>query len=139
METLIFAQTQLKSDISSWCVCGLKYASISVLSSPWNSLEDFLTGPASQLPPCMGNEKARQSLCGTGCAGEARLEKLQGQAAWGRGSDGLGAGSTTSPPPYNPPADRADGHKQQSTCQGPASERQSPGPQRNQTLVKGAF
>jgi len=48
---LVFAQTQLSSDISSWSLCGLKYASAFMLPSSWNSPEDFLTGSENKLPP----------------------------------------------------------------------------------------
>lgn len=90
MEELIFAQTQLSSDISSWSVCGLTYASTSVLSSPWNSLEDFLTGSASPLPPCMGNEKTDNHCAELGVLGRPPGEaegarRRGGGAVMGRG------------------------------------------------------
>ena len=48
---------QLSSDISSWSLCGLKYAIAFMLPCSWNSLEDFLTGSENKLPPHTGNEE----------------------------------------------------------------------------------
>ena len=61
---LIFAQTQLSSDISSWFLCGLKYASSFMLPCSWTALDDFLTGTENKLPPHTGNEERdKQELC----------------------------------------------------------------------------